>query len=215
MCVGEWWCKKYSEQINSFSKLNKIHILTDLPKYFKECEVYEYTRNDFSYYEKINHVIRLSEIYKTRITYIDADWVSLIDTDILYDDNSWYCYNVFDLNSDIIQKYFTKENIKDIKKILSIIGLNEIGNRYVPEAIISIPYFENLKEIKKDINLLQTPLENMYNNIPQRSELKRYTENGVGYGEGWCLTAIIEKYKLKTNTFLDTKNKTWRKIGLI
>ena len=64
MCIGKEWIEKYKETINNFSNKNKLHILTDEPIHFKNCITDEYTRDVFSYYEKINFIFKLSKKYK-------------------------------------------------------------------------------------------------------------------------------------------------------
>lgn len=209
MCVGKKWCEAHSHNINMFAKKNKVHILTDFPHYFENCKVYEYTRDVFSYYEKLNHIINLSELFKTRITYIDADWISFLDTNLEYDISVLYSYDIFKLNSELLQNYFSEKNIEDLSKIFSMIGVDNFGNEYIPEALISFPYVNNIIEIKKDLKILQTPLENMYSYSTEQLRLKRYSKNGVGYGEGWALTAICVKYDIPF-TSID-----WRKKSII
>lgn len=209
MCVGRDWCEVHSSNINYFAKNNKLHILTDFPDYFNNCEIHPYKRDIFSYYEKLNHIINLLEELKTRITYIDADWISFLNTNLEYDMSSLYSYDIFKLNSELLQNYFSEKNIEDLSKIFSMIGVNNVGNEYIPEALISFPYVNNIIEIKKDLKILQTPLENMYSYSPEQLRLKRYSKNGVGYGEGWALTAICVKYGIPF-TSID-----WRKKSII
>ena len=38
---------------------------------------------------------------------------------------------------------------------------------------------------------------------------------GIGYGEGWEITNIVQKYNILVKDFTEFPNKTWRKIGLI
>ena len=95
MCIGKEWIEKYKETINNFSNKNKLHILTDEPIHFKNCITDEYTRDVFSYYEKINFIFKLSKKYKERIYYIDADWLGSYDTNIKVDDDSLYTYTNF------------------------------------------------------------------------------------------------------------------------
>ena len=54
MCVGNKWTNKYKTSINNFSKENTLHIFTDDMISFENCVCHEYTRDVFSYYEKIS-----------------------------------------------------------------------------------------------------------------------------------------------------------------
>ena len=86
---------------------------------------------------------------------------------------------------------------------------------YIPEAIISFPYLTNLNEIINDFKKLQPVFERVQNVKPKIESLYRYSNNGIGYGEGWAITAICIKYDIFVKDFSEFPNKTWEKIGLI
>ena len=73
MCIGKEWVDKHKNIINNFSKYNKLHILTDSENEFKDCVKEKYTRDVFSYYEKINFIFKLSKKYKERIYYLQLE----------------------------------------------------------------------------------------------------------------------------------------------
>ena len=208
MCIGKEWIEKYKETINNFSNKNKLHILTDEPIHFKNCITDEYTRDIFSYYEKINFIFKLSKKYKERIYYIDVDWLSSYNTDIEVNDNNLYTYTNFLLDDENIwTKFFTSKEIKIKENILSKIGIDRELKDYIGEALILFPYNENIDMIINDSKILQEYLENEYNKSSiTSSRLDRY-KKGIGYAEGWGLTALVTKYNIPIKQ-IDWRKKT-------
>lgn len=208
MCIGKEWIDKYKNIINNFSQKNKLHILTDIEDVFEDCITEKYTRDVFSYYEKINFIFKLSKKYKQRIYYIDADWIGSYDTNIKVDDNSLYTYTNFLLNEkNAVTDFFTKKEWKIKKTILSKIGINEELEDYIAEALIFFPYNKNIDMMMEDSKILQEYLENEYNKSSiTSSRLDRY-KKGIGYGEGFGLTALATKYKIPIKQ-IDWRKKT-------
>jgi len=208
MCIGKEWIEKYKETINNFSNKNKLHILTDKPMHFKNCITDEYTRDIFSYYEKINFIFKLSKKYKERIYYIDVDWLSSYNTDIEVNDDNLYTYTNFLLDvENVWTKFFTSKEIKIKQNILSKIGIDGELKDYIGEALILFPYSENIDMIIDDSKILQEYLENEYNKSSiTSSRLDRY-KKGIGYAEGWGLTALVTKYNIPIKQ-IDWRKKT-------
>jgi len=208
MCIGKEWIEKYKETINNFSNKNKLHILTDEPMHFKNCITDEYTRDIFSYYEKINFIFKLSKKYKERIYYIDVDWLSSYNTDIEVNDDNLYTYTNFLLDvENVWTKFFTSKEIKIKQNILSKIGIDGELKDYIGEALILFPYSENIDMIIDDSKILQEYLENEYNKSSiTSSRLDRY-KKGIGYAEGWGLTALVTKYNIPIKQ-IDWRKKT-------
>lgn len=208
MCIGKEWIEKYKETINNFSNKNKLHILTDEPIHFKNCITDEYTRDIFSYYEKINFIFKLSKKYKERIYYIDVDWLSSYNTDIEVNDDNLYTYTNFLLDDENVwTKFFTSKEIKIKQNILSKIGIDGELKDYIGEALILFPYNENIDMIIDDSKILQEYLENEYNRSSiTSSRLDRY-KKGIGYAEGWGLTALVTKYNIPIKQ-IDWRKKT-------
>lgn len=212
MCIGEKWVDRHQRCINEFGKVNKIFVLTDIPTKFPNCETILYTRKIFSYYEKINLILQLSKEYKERIYYIDADWVAQYDTNLKVDSESIYSYINFDLRDDPpnpLTVYFTETEKQVQKSILKKIGVDKLLVDYLGEAILLFPYKENIDEIIADSKILQTYLEDIYNNTSITNlRLNRY-KKGVGYAEGWGITALAVKYNIPI------KEVKWRKKILL
>ena len=70
----------------------------------KTLTCYEYKRNVFSYYEKINFVLELSKKYKERITFIDTDGLDDYNTDFIFDDRTFYTFHVWKLIMRLIMQ---------------------------------------------------------------------------------------------------------------
>ena len=216
MCIGNEWVTKFKDSINKFGKDNTLYILTDLPEEFPNCETILYTRNEFSYYEKINLILDLLDTHKERITYIDADWLKHYNTNISFSDDCLYTYQIFYLNTKPIMFFFPELELKKINKIVNLIGLEKFGNTYIPEAVLSFPYFNEFEEIKNDFNIMQNPIEDIYNKeVPVRTALRKYSKHGIGYGEGLAITAVADKYNLCVKDFGEFPNYTWRKKVLL
>ena len=208
MCIGKEWIEKYKEAINHFSKNHTLHILTDDTSLFSNSICYEYTRNIFSYYEKINFILKLSKKYKERIYYIDVDWLSSYNTDIKLTDNAIYTYRNFILNEkNAVTAFFTETELLIRKTILSKIGINKTLKDYIGEALIIFPYNENIDNIISDSKILQKYLENLYHKESiTKKRLNRY-KKGIGYAEGWGLTALVTKYNIPIKQ-IDWRKKT-------
>lgn len=214
-CIGEEWNSKYVNSVNKFCKKNDLHILTDNNTLFLNGICYPYQRDVFSYYEKINHILNISEKYKERVTYIDSDWLEAYDTKNKLDDDSLYTYSIFNIFKQPVSNYISVEQHPQIKENFKKINHEVLEDWYIPEAIISFPYREDLSVIKKDFNILQPPHEKMFNTKPHRREVTRYSRVGVGYGEGLAITAIASKYKIKVKDYSEFPNRTWRKEQII
>ena len=214
-CIGEEWNSKYVNSVNKFSKNNELHILTDNPSLFDNGICYQYDRDEFSYYEKINHILNLSEKHKQRITYIDSDWLEAYDTNNKLDDDSLYTYSIFNIFKEPVSNYISTEQHPKIKEQFKKINHEVLEEWYIPEAIISFPYRNDLSVIKKDFNTLQKPHEEMFNIKPHRREVTRYSRVGIGYGEGLVITVIASKYKIKVKDYSEFPNRTWRKEQII
>ncbi len=208
MCIGSKWTTKYKDVVNTFGENNTLHVLTDLPGISENVITHLYKRKVFSYYEKINFIFKLSKKYKERIYYIDVDWLGSYDTNIKVDDNSLYTYTNFLLNEkNVVTDFFTEKEWKIKETILSKIGVNGELKDYIAEALIFFPYNKNINEIISDSKILQEYLEKEYNEFSVTSKrLDRY-KKGIGYGEGFGLTALVTKYKIPIKQ-IDWRKKT-------
>mgnify|MGYP001599901571 CR=1 FL=1 len=206
MCVGSKWTTKYQHIINAFSSKNHLEVLTDNTS-FENCICHHYTREVFSYYEKINFIFNLSKKYNQRITYIDCDWLNAYNTNITYDDITLYSYDIFDLFIENPLTKFFGENEHHLRDtLLSHISLNESIKYYIPEALISLPKVNEIDKMISDIKTIQPILENNYNSKNRNPRYYRYVKAGIGYGEGWAPSAICQKYNIPIDK-VDWKRK--------
>ena len=97
--------KKYSDDINRLATKYKVVILTNYPEYFTDCTTLEYSRNIFSYYEKLPLLLSLVLQNKDRVTYFDVDSVNLVeDKEFIFDKK------VFTLTNYIKMKTIPQKN---------------------------------------------------------------------------------------------------------
>jgi len=208
MCVGTKWLTKYQDIINAFSSKNHLEILTDNPSGLIGSHITLYERNVFSYYEKINFMFNLSKKYNERITYIDIDWLNAYNTNITYDDITLYSYATYDLSDkNILTKWFTEREEYFRDNLLSHISVNSNIDFYIPEALISIPQLNNIDNIQFDLKIIQPIIESWYGLKNKNPRFRRYIKNGIGYAEGWGVSAVCKKYKIPIDK-VDWKKQT-------
>ena len=197
MCVGTKWLTKYQDTLNAFSSKNHLEILTDNPSGLIGSHITLYERNVFSYYEKVNFMFNLSKKYNERITYIDIDWLNAYNTNITYDDITLYSYAIYDLSdNNILTKWFTENEYHLRDNLLSHISVNSNIDFYIPEALISIPQLNNIDNIQFDLKTIQPIIESSYDLKNKNPRFRRYIKNGIGYAEGWGVSAVCKKYKI-------------------
>ena len=190
---GKEWHEKFAANIVKECKSHDIYILTNMPEYFKGCEfVEEYTRPVFSYYEKLNWVLKLSKELKQRVTYVDADWVFNLTQGLEnIDEEQIYTYRILQMSV-----------LTDRKMLIDLFESADYpwnDDDYIPEGIISMPYLPDiLDNVIADIEYLQPFWENTFTQETKVTKiLKRYTKFGIGYAEGGALTAVAHKYGIK------------------
>ena len=211
MCVGKKWIDTWKLAIDNFSKDHNLHILTDDIDKFKNATCYEYKRDVFSYYEKINFVLELSKKYKERITFIDTDGLDDYNTDFIFDNKTFYTAHIWKLTGEVNNAsiFFSEHDwiLKDT--LLSEVSSEGSLEFYILEKIMSFPKMDNIDEIIKDNKVLQSIIEKTYNqNTVTRDKLKRY-KSGIGYCEGWGMSTLCTKYNIPVKPY------NWRKDILI
>lgn len=75
MSIGKYHSEKYSNDINRLATKYKVEVLTDCPEYFKNCTIHEYSRDVFSYYEKLPFMLSVILNNKDRVLYFDSDTI--------------------------------------------------------------------------------------------------------------------------------------------
>tara|TARA_B100000900_G_scaffold360226_1_gene332183 strand:+ start:7941 stop:8576 length:636 start_codon:yes stop_codon:yes gene_type:complete len=190
MCIGKDWSFEWKDNIRQFHDKHKLHLLTDCSVWF-EFKTYDYESKEFSYYDKLIFLLDLMESNKKRITYLDVDKLEQYNN-IDYDTTSAYVYNVIDT-----PMYLSDVFESTRKEIHNHLNIKNESNVYTQEALISLPYTSEFKNIKKDIIELKDIVERNFGNKKwDNPKLNRYSKQGIGYGEGSALTAVLLKYNI-------------------
>ena len=191
--VGKEISKKYSDDINRLATKYKVVILTNYPEYFTDCTTLEYSRNIFSYYEKLPLLLSLVLQNKDRVTYFDVDSVNLVeDKEFIFDNESVYTYKLYKNENYTTEKLREDSGLDVMLDIYEELGY-EICD-YLHERILSIPYSEKVKKVLEEILELQPIFEERYPkgknwNNPSKKDLQRFSNTGCGYEK-------VEHYQL-------------------
>lgn len=193
--AGSEYGAKYTSQVQKEAENKDVHILTDSPELFPNCKTELYDRKVFSYYDKLTFLVRTVLERKERVTFIDCDWFRGLHLGLELEKDTFYSYAIWSYE-DFAHKPFSMEGINMVKEALSRKNFNSYNDIYIGEAILSLPYISNLKNILNDLVELQDVWENVFNQSidTENPKLKRYASYGVGYGEGGALTAVLQKY---------------------
>lgn len=202
LSYGINFCREYGPTINQ--SIQDITVLTNFTTLFSNKPTKFYSRNEFSYYEKIILLLKLVKEYKQRVTYFDVDSYNLVDFDYVYDNNSVYTYKIYD-NSKY--KNTKRELIEQYPGVLALYDIyNKYGYelcKYPHERIISIPYSDKINNVLEEIQDLQDPFEVSYpkGKVWKDKDLTLFAKNGCGYGEGGALAAVLHKHNIKLQVF--------------
>lgn len=204
MCIGKEWVFDWKDDIRKFHSKHNLHLLTDCGEWFT-FESYKHDK-EFSYYDKLIFLLDIMTLKKKRITYLDVDKLQHYGN-IDYDDSSCYVYNTITTPT-----YLSSVFESTRREIHNHLNIKNESNVYTQEALISLPYTDKFENIKKDIIELQPIVKRNFNNRKWKNkQLNRYSNIGVGYGEGSALTAVLLKYNINiVNVF-----KSFRKEVLI
>ena len=197
MIVGEEYCKRYYSQVLGVSRKSELYILTDHPELFPECNTIQYTKEVFSYYDKLIFLAELTLDKKQRVTFIDCDWLKKVGTSIVIKEDTFYTYWVYKLSS-LKGKTLHMFGVDLMIKVLEENGYKVDYEDYIGEAVLSLPYSNKVISILEDLKVLQRPWEKAFSQTlnTKHSTLLRYAGYGVGYAEGGALTAVLRKHKV-------------------
>lgn len=189
MCIGREWVFDWKDDIRKFHSKHNLHLLTDCGEWF-EFQSYKHDK-EFSYYDKLIFLLDIMELKQKRVTYIDVDKLQYYGG-IDYDNTSCYVYNTTTTPKQLSNVFESTR-----KEIHSYLNIKNESNIYAQEALISLPYTSEFENMKKDIIELQPIVERNFNNRQWKNKkLKIYSKNGIGYGEGSALTAVLLKYNI-------------------
>lgn len=197
MIIGEEYCRRYSQQVLQSSFKNTLYILTDYPELFPNCNTIPYTKAVFSYYDKLIFLAELTLEKKQRVTFIDCDWLSNINSNTSLEEGIFYTYWIYSttkLKTTVLFEF----GVNLMKEVLQDNGYKVDYDDYIGEAVLSLPYCDKVTDILKDLKNLQKPWEKAFSQSikTNHSTLLRYANYGVGYAEGGALTAILRKYSV-------------------
>lgn len=209
MSIGKYHSEKYSNDINRLATKYKVEVLTDCPEYFKNCTIHEYSRDVFSYYEKLPFMLSVILNNKDRVLYFDSDTINEIEnSQYNFDEKSVYTYKLYPTSTYFI-KYGREKALEILTKDSGIIVLLDILDElgydmcdYLHERILSIPYSNKIKKVKEEILELQNIFEEKHPknkdwSEASRKDLQRYSKAGCGYGEGGALSIVLTNHKFK------------------
>lgn len=204
LSVGAKYSKKYSKNLKRFLPTNiKVYILTDFPHLFDFCNPIKYTRDVFSYFEKITFSLKLSMDLKEDVLYTDIDYFHSIDESIfskkiqtnsfLYE-KIWpdYPYSYLEtLPPALLDYYKIKEKIK-------------IEN--IHERIFYIPYSDKIENLYNDLIQIKDIWEmESIEKLKTGKALVKYSKIGIGYGEGIPFSLALEYNNVKKEKYNFTK----------
>jgi len=196
--TGKEYRDKYISQVQKEIVGKDIHILTDTPELFPNSKTELYTRDVFSYYEKLLFLVRKVLERKERVTFIDCDWLKGLHLNFKLEKDTFYTYALFKFE-EFQNRPFSMEGINMVIDVLEKNNFTLKKDVYIGEAIMSLPYSNKTESILQDLIYLQADWENKFNQniVTENRKLKRYASYGVGYGEGGALTAVLQKYNVK------------------
>jgi len=199
ICVGETFCKKYSQKVKDTAPKNiDLIILTDFPQYFSFCKTELFSDKVFSYFLKNTFSVKNCKKFKSDILYIDIDSFHLINKSFYDNQNNYnsflydklwpdYPYSEIDsLPSDLIKYYKISGNLK-------------IEN--IHEKIFYIPYSNKIENLYKDLNVIKEIWDRETKVTKPKGNAKRYSKYGVGYGEGIPLSLALFMNGIITKQF--------------
>jgi len=224
VCCGPVFTKRYSYQVNKVGKKDAVHVLTDRPELFPDCITEHYSEfmgySHFTYYSKLLFLFHLLEQLKERVNYVDCDFLKVnFNRDLITDDYSLFTSIAVPYNKTPLSALDSKRH-KYIEwyNFLEKNGLETKGNNvftYVTEAFWSFPYLDNISDIAFRARELQVRIEEIFVKDPLHwsgTPLKRYSETGVGFGEGTAMSVLVQEFNIplqavKYNKDLYSKKK--------
>lgn len=214
LSVGKEWCKKYSNDIDSISKNHKIYVYTDFPEYFPNCNIIEYKRKDFSYFEKLILLFNIIDKYKERVTYFDCDSVHIEQVQSMlngthkeFDNETIYSHKIFKYEDIPFKKLTRNPSYVALIEVYKQLGFKNVVCNYIHERITSVPYIPNkFNQLKDSIFKVQSIWEETWSkgrkwkgysgHELKGHECNKWSENGCGYGEGGAISIFAKELKI-------------------
>lgn len=219
LCYGDKFISKHEKEINKVGQSNTVYVLTDQPDRFPFCITYDYSeftnKKVFSYYSKINFLFYLVKKLKTRVNYIDADFLrTSFNKSIIKDDTTLFCSVIIAPENILLNDLQRDAHFKNYYRFLSNHGLDPTTTCYITEAFISFPYREDINDIIILSNKLQFDIESIFNGEDKKfygTRIKKYAKTGIGFAEGSALSVIAYRFNIyfkgvKSNRDLNLTN---------
>lgn len=216
LCYGDYFAKKYSPDINKISENHSIYVYTNKPEYFKSsCNIIEYKRKDFSYFEKMVLIFNVMDKCKERVTYFDSDSIDteqvqsmLNGTNRKFEDETIYTYKIHNNTGFTVKVISRNPSLVVLMKVYKELGFEHIICDYTHERILSVPYIPNkFQRLKEGVLSVQSiweenwPKGKKWEGYPEDEtgthENNKWSQFGCGYGEGGALSLYAKKLGIK------------------
>jgi len=217
VCVGDYWSKKYSSDINKISENNTIYVYTNKPEYFKSsCNIIQYKRKDFSYFEKLVLLFNLIDKHKERVTYFDCDSTYLNQVQLMlngthkeFNNETIYSHEIYEYENYPLKTLLRNPSFALLIKVYKELGFENVICRYIHERIISIPYISSkFNELKENVLKVQSIWEENWSigkkwigypiDETGTHECNRWSRYGCGYGEGGALSIYCKQLDINS-----------------
>lgn len=208
LSVGEEWCKKYSNKIDDIGKLHEMYVYTDFGDYFPNCNIIKYTRNDFSYFEKLVLLFEVMSKHKKRVTYFDCDSTEEPKLQMIlnnlhnpFDEESIYTYKLFKNVEYSIEDLSTDPSLYTLMNVYRELGFKDVRCNYPHERILSLPFIpKKYKKLKEKVLNVQPIWEknwSMGKYWTGTHPCNKWSQCGCGYAEGGALSLYAKKLQIK------------------
>lgn len=208
LSVGEEWCKKYSNKIDDIGKLHEMYVYTDFGDYFPNCNIIKYTRNDFSYFEKLVLLFEVMSKHKKRVTYFDCDSTEEPKLQMILnnlhnplDEESIYTYKLFKNVEYSIEDLSTDPSLYTLMNVYRELGFKDVRCNYPHERILSLPFIpKKYKKLKEKVLNVQPIWEknwSMGKYWTGTHPCNKWSQCGCGYAEGGALSLYAKKLQIK------------------
>jgi hypothetical protein len=196
--VGKKYTECVTQALDRYLKNGwHVHILTDKPELFHNCETYLYTNTVFSYFDKLTFSLRVLKKLGRGTVLIDADKLELISDKFINESHNYGEFRYYSVNR--WAPYFSnlQENggwkvVYDYFKYLDM-DISNIRNFW--EEVLYFPHdLFSFRQLTIDLETLKPIFE-------YRSIIDGFQRPCLGEGEGVALGFLLEKYNFDAVKF--------------
>ena len=213
LCVGIDWCEKHSQAINDIGENHTIYVYTDCPHYFPNCNIIQYTRSDFSYFEKLVLLFNVMDECNERVTYFDCDSTKRNQVQLMlnglnqpFDNKSIYTYKVFKNVEYSIEDLSTDPSLYILMNVYRELGFKDVRCNYPHERILSLPFIpKKYKKLKEKVLNVQPIWEKNWSMGKAwigTHPCNKWSQYGCGYAEGGALSIYAKELKINLEPIL-------------